>query len=104
MKKTVKINLLESVKTACIKRQITMTDVAERIGIARNTLYISLRADIRISTLQRIADAIGCNITEFFTLHDNESNSSDNPTGISTATAAICPSCGAKLHIKIEQY
>lgn len=105
------MKILDNVKYACGTRGITLTELAERMGIARNTLYISLRADMRISTLQRVADAIGCDIADFFTDAGNtaprQQTTADNTTHApaSASTSLICPHCGTviNVHITAEQ-
>ena len=46
---------------------------------------------MRISTIKKIADAIGCDVAEFFTPEDKEDHNT-----------ITCPHCGAKLVINLS--
>ena len=72
---------------------LTQNELAERLGINRVSLsrLLSDKNDMRISTIKKIADAIGCDVTEFFT--------PDEKTEHNTIT---CPHCGEKLVINLS--
>ena len=81
------------IKEALKKRGLKQNDLAERLGINRVSLsrILSDKNDMRVSTITKIADAIGCDISEFFT--------PEEPTNHNTIT---CPHCGAKLEINLS--
>lgn len=56
------------IKDALKKRGLKQNDLADRLGINRVSLsrLLSDKNDIRLSTIKKIADAIGCDVTEFF--------------------------------------
>lgn len=57
------------IKETLKKRGLKQNDLAERLGINRVSLsrLLSDKNDMRVSTIKKIADAIGCDVNEFFT-------------------------------------
>ena len=56
-------------------------DVAERLGITTVAMSQQMTGNPRLETLRKTADAIGCNIRDFFYLVDEEGNDLDpNPS------------------------
>ena len=79
------------IKDVLKKYGITQIALAERLGINRVSLNATLNnQNIKLSTLDKIADAIGCDVTEFFTPDTAEHNT------------ITCPHCGAKLVINLS--
>ena len=72
---------------------LTQNELAERLGINRVSLsrLLSDKNDMRISTIKKIADAIGCDVAEFFTPEETEDNNT-----------ITCPHCGEKLVINLS--
>ena len=83
------------IKEALKKRGLKQNDLAERLGINRVSLsrLLSDKNDMRISTIKKIADAIGCDVAEFFTPKETEDNNT-----------ITCPHCGEKLVINLSVY
>ena len=81
------------IKDALKKRGLKQNDLAERLGINRVSLsrLLSDKNDMRMSTIKKIADAIGCDVTEFFT-----------PASTEEHNTITCPHCGAKLVINLS--
>ena len=81
------------IKDILKQRGLTQNELAERLGINRVSLsrLLSDKNDMRISTIQKIADAIGCDVTEFFT-----------PVATEEHNAITCPHCGEKLVINLS--
>ena len=75
------------VKSVIRKKGYTFEQVAEKMGITRITLTQNLGRNPTINTLQRVADAIGCKVGDFFV----DDVSEDEETNI-----IVCPKCGAK--------
>lgn len=74
------------------KYGITQTELAERMGINRVSLNVTLNnPNIKLSTLDKLADAIGCDVAEFFTPADKADHN-----------VVTCPHCGAKLVINLS--
>ena len=68
----------------------TINEVAEKMGISRFTLSTHVNGNPSTEILLRIADAIGCPITDLF-----EQPKKD---GLSLT----CPHCGKNINIKVE--
>ena len=81
------------IKEVLKQRGLTQNELAERLGINRVSLsrLLSDKNDIRLSTIKKIADAIGCDVTEFFT-----------PAETTEHNNITCPHCGAKLVINLS--
>ena len=81
------------IKEALKKRGIKQNELADRLGINRVSLsrLLSDKNDMRISTLKKIADAIGCDVSEFFTPEENAYHNT-----------ITCPHCGEKLVINLS--
>lgn len=71
------------------EKGFTIEAVANKIGITRVTLSQNIAGNPSYSTMKKIADAIGCNVGDFF------SDELDN--------SVTCPNCGAKLELKQKQ-
>lgn len=80
------------IKDVLKKYGITQIALAERLGINRVSLNATLNnPNIKLSTLDKIADAIGCDVTEFF-----------SPADTADHNTITCPHCGAKLVINLS--
>jgi len=84
------------IKRAIKAQGITMEETAKRMGISRITLSQTISRNPTISTLQRIANAAGCRVIDFF-LDEQEAASS------SSGSTLICPKCGARLNVKLTE-
>lgn len=69
------------------QHKVTQVELAERLGISRQALDVSLNRDMRVSTLERIAQALDITVGELY--------------GEGRASCR-CPHCGAEINIKIE--
>ena len=83
------------IKDTLKKRGLKQNDLADRLGINRVSLsrLLSDKNDMRISTIKKIADAIGCDVAEFFT-----------PADTADHNVITCPHCGEKLVINLSVY
>ena len=81
------------IKETLKQRGLTQKELAERLGINRVSLsrLLSDKNDMRVSTIKKIADAIGCDVAEFFAPEDKEEHNT-----------ITCPHCGAKLVINLS--
>lgn len=77
------------IKEAMKKHGTSVIEVAEKMGISRVTLSTHINGNPSTEILLRIADAIGCDVTELFL--QEESNNT-----------ITCPKCGAKFELKEE--
>ena len=81
------------IKETLKKKGLTQNELADRLGINRVSLcrLLSDKNDMRISTIKKIADAIGCDLSEFFT-----------PAETADHNTITCPHCGEKLVINLS--
>ena len=81
------------IKETLKNRGLKQNELADRLGINRVSLsrLLSDKNDMRISTIKKIADAIGCDVTEFFAPADKADHN-----------VITCPHCGAKLVINLS--
>ena len=81
------------IKETLKQRGLTQNELAERLGINRVSLsrLLSDKNDMRISTIKKIAEAIGCDVAEFFA-----------PAETADHNTITCPHCGAKLVINLS--
>ncbi|WP_308242825.1 helix-turn-helix transcriptional regulator [uncultured Prevotella sp.] len=80
------------IKDVLKKYGITQIELAEKMGINRVSLNVTLNnPNIKLSTLGKLADAIGCDVAEFFTPADKADHN-----------VITCPHCGAKLEINLS--
>jgi transcriptional regulator with XRE-family HTH domain len=54
------------IKRAIKKSGMTMEETAQRMGISRVTLSQNITRNPTLSTMQRIAGVVGCNVSDFF--------------------------------------
>ena len=69
------------------KYGLTKNEVAQRMGISRFTLNSHITKNPTVDILGRIAEAIGCHVTELFIHPENED------------TSHYCPHCGQPIRI-----
>ena len=77
-----------SIKRLCKGQGITQKELAVRLGITPVALSKSINSDLRISTLEKIAAALGVHISELF----------EQPP----AAVARCPHCGKSFEIELK--
>lgn len=80
------------IKELCREKGVTISAIAEQIGTTQTSLSRALgdNGNPTLETLEKIATALGVNISELF---DQPKN---NTTGIT------CPHCGKNINIKVE--
>lgn len=81
------------IKEVLKQRGLKQNDLAGRLKINRVSLsrLLSDKNDMRLSTIKKIADAIGCDVTEFFA-----------PADTADHNTITCPHCGEKLVINLS--
>lgn len=84
--------MIIDIKSAAKAQGVTLVALADRLGVSRQTVhyYIEQADKNSIAQLERIAEAIGCKITDFFVSTDSHNDSTFR-----------CPHCGGV--IKIEK-
>ena len=77
------------IKKVIKERGYTIEDVAKKMGISRVTLSQNMSRNPTVGTLDRIANAINCNVSEFFADEKDVSNT------------IVCPHCGNPIKVTI---
>ena len=67
---TIIIQIMD-IKGKIKEKGFSMVSVAKEMGITRETLYANISGNTTYKTMRKVADVIGCNISEFF--EDEES-------------------------------
>ena len=78
------------IKEAMKRYGTSVNEIAEKMGISRVTLSTHINGNPSTEVLLRIADAIGCPVTDLF-----EQPKKD-------ALTINCPHCGKDITIKVE--
>lgn len=77
------------IKDTIKKYGTTVNEVASKMGITRITLSTHINGNPSTEILLRIADAIGCDVTELFSSDINQNT-------------ITCPKCGARFKLEEE--
>ena len=78
------------IKKVIKEHGLTITEVAERMGVNKGTLSNTIsHRNMTINKLRRIATAVGCNISEFFADEDKPTNEMPQKDNKSDFTALI---------------
>lgn len=77
------------IKRVIKEKGYSVEQVAKEMGVSRVTLFQNINRNPTIKTLQRIADVIKCDVSEFFLDEKKESTFK-------------CPHCGGELNIEIK--
>ena len=83
-----------NIKGVIREKGYTIEQVALKIGVSRVSLTQSLSKNPTVNTLQRVADAIGCRVVDFFADEVEPTNSTH---------AFHCPKCGAELDLVLKE-
>ncbi len=78
------------VKEVIKAKGLTMQQVADVLGITRDTLTRNINGNPTIETLERIANALEVDITELFEQPKKDS------------VSISCPHCGKSINIKVD--
>ena len=58
-----KLTVVEQIKVICARKGLTVSDLARKMGITPQGLWQALKKDnMSFKVLQRIADALGCEV------------------------------------------
>lgn len=82
----------DNVKRICKEKNISFADLAEKIGVTRQTLYNQTENNPSLQTIERIAAALGVSVAD---LVRRDTTTPEN--------GLICPHCGKPLHIELTK-
>lgn len=79
------------IKTLCNQYGTTQKELAERVGLSTTSLSRIITGDQTpsLETLEKIAVALGCDVSELFESTSNKKS-------------VTCPNCGCRLSINVE--
>ena len=78
------------VKELCREHGLTMNELAEQMGMKRESLSRAVNGNPTLETLEKIAEALGVPITELFEVAGDG------------AAVLRCPHCGQPINLKID--
>ena len=81
------------IKRVIKEHGLTVEQVAKRMGVTKGGLSQNINGNPTAEKLQQIANAIGCEVGDFFNPNYHLKSSDSN---------LVCPNCGMPLKIKIE--
>ena len=76
------------IKKTCKSHGVSLVSLAERLGVSRQTVHYYCEQGDRnpVAQLQRIADAIGCSVSEYDHLPQVRDGAGDKRKGINKTT------------------
>lgn len=80
------------IKELAKQKGYTMQELADKIGVVRDTLTRQANGNPTISTLQKIAEALEVNVTDLFTDGDER-----------TPNVIKCPHCDKDIILSVEK-
>ena len=103
-----KVNLSTTVKELCRIQGITLKELAQRIGIAPESLSRTLSGNPQLSTLEAIASNLNVDLSDLFVssptislhsiiVHDNTTYIADDLNSLINNVKAICAKEGIEL-------
>ena len=97
------MNIRDNVKRLCALQGITQKELAAKLGITDISLNATLKdtKDPRISTLRRIADALGVPVTEL--LAEGEQTAPQEPQ-VMYVPYLRCPHCGKEIDLYVKAH
>ena len=78
----------------------TIQEVAEKIGVNRVTLTLTLQGNPTYKKMKVIADAIGCDVMDFF---KDEAEHQEQKKEEQAKNYFVCPNCGTKIEFKEKE-
>lgn len=73
----------------------TIQEVAEKIGVNRVTLTLTLQGNPTYKKMKEIADAIGCDVMDFF------KDEAEHQENIKKDDSVPCPYCGKPIDVSL---
>lgn len=108
-----KLDIMRTIK----ERGLMAKDIAHKMGITHIAMSQRINGNPRLDTLRNLAEAIGCNIGDFFYpieeecspkegLFAQKNHSTEMPSKTpdlqsTVNTTAFCPHCGAKVRVGV---
>ena len=91
-----------NIKKVIKENGYTIQGVAKKIGVNRVTLQLTLQGNPTYNKLRQIADAIDCDVMDFFKDEAIHQQNNDIESLPSNVASIICPNCGKELDLHLE--
>jgi DNA-binding Xre family transcriptional regulator len=93
-----KVNLL--IREIMKKKGVNAEQLAQSLGISENSVYVKLRGNITLNALYDIAQALDCEIADFFPVPQGYRHWTERgETQRSGEMELYCPKCGARFSV-----
>lgn len=93
------------IKQTCKEKNITLNQLCEKLGVSYQSLSISVKRDMRVSTLKRIADALDVSPSVLLDYNKENATATTNSPTDNTATPPqnqiTCPVCRSVLTFSV---
>ena len=76
------------IKEIAKRKDISINDLADKLGISRVTLHSQMNGNPTVETLQKIADVLEVEVSELFESSKTNKN--------------VCPHCGKEIQIEVK--
>lgn len=96
-----KVDLL--IKQIMKRKGISAEQLAQKLGISENSVYVKLRGNITLNALYDIAQALDCEIADFFPVppgYRHWSERGETQAQRSGGMELFCPKCGTRFVVE----
>ena len=94
-----KVNLL--IREIMKKKGVNAEQLAQKLGISENSVYVKLRGNITLNALYDIAQALDCEIADFFPVPEGYRHwKVSGETALKRDMELFCPKCGARFTVR----
>ena len=85
------------IKSVIKNKGYTIQEVAEKIGVNRVTLTLTLQGNPTYKKMKEIADAIECDVMDFF-----KDEAKNQPSMSIDKNTIVCPKCGNEIEVSVK--
>lgn len=96
-----KVDLL--IKQIMKRKGISAEQLAQKLGISENSVYVKLRGNITLNALYDIAQALDCEIADFFPVppgYRHWTERGETQAQRSGGMELFCPKCGTRFTVR----
>ena len=91
------------IKSTIKSHGFTQAAVADAIGMTAGAFSLMINGNITINSMRRIADAIGCNVADFFSDETAEIDAAQvDQIGSPGSGGIVCPHCGRSIQLTAQ--
>ena len=91
------------IKSTIKSHGFTQAAVADAIGMTAGAFSLMINGNITINSMRRIADAIGCNVTDFFADETAAVDAAQvDHVGAPGSGGIVCPHCGKSIQLTAQ--